>query len=219
MNINIKKTGDEIAVTSPYNPEFAARAKRLGGRWNPSAKTWDFDARNEAHVRAALIAVYGSDGSLVETVTLRAVAKGDLSASARPIMLCGRVVVSASGRDSGARLGEGVVLISGRANSGGSVKNWTTKLTQGAVIEMQDVPRTFAEEAVTDGERDFECEIVGVSALDPCAEHCVAIAQIVTQIAAALETKSDELDEELGARALNELAETRRQLEALLAAL
>ena len=220
MEIKIIKTGDAIAVTSPYNPSYTSRAKKLGGKWDASQSAWVFNARSEPHVRELLLDEYGSDGSPAELVDIRVTTLSDIRASARPITLCGRVVVSARGRDSGARLGEGVSLIKGRAASGGSVKNWVTMLTEGAVFEMFDVPRRAVESCIEVGDDEFQIEIIRAGEQpDERAQNCAAIAESAGQIADALSTSGDQLDEELSVRALNELAETRRQMEALLAAL
>ena len=32
--------GGKALVVSPYNPDFVARVKALGGRWNPSERAW-----------------------------------------------------------------------------------------------------------------------------------------------------------------------------------
>ena len=56
----------------------------------------------------------------------------------------------AYGRDSGAKIGEGVVFLEGGASSGGSVKNWYTTIKKGSVFEVRDVPRAKAEAFLED---------------------------------------------------------------------
>jgi hypothetical protein len=61
------------------------------------------------------------------------------------LFLFGRQVARAFGRDSGARLGDGIVLKRGSVNSSGSMKNWKTKITDGTIFIMTDVPKAAVE--------------------------------------------------------------------------
>lgn len=139
----IVTTATEIAVTSPYNPRFAHKARHdLGGRWTGSS--WVFDIRNEQAVRVLVTAEYGwNEGA--ELVSLRISFDAGDERCCSPIVRAGRVIASASGRDSGARLGDGVVLANGSVGSGGSMKNWLTVISEGSVIVVHDIPRKLAE--------------------------------------------------------------------------
>lgn len=62
MGVGIQKASEfEIAVATPYHPEFPPVARRLGGRW--AKPLWVFDNRDEPQVRDALRKVYGTDGT------------------------------------------------------------------------------------------------------------------------------------------------------------
>ena len=125
------------------------RIKKLGGRWDAGSKAWVFDPRDEVRVRELCAKIYGTDGSApVELLTIRAPAevcdtKG--GGAGLEAWLAGRQVARAFGRDSGAKLGEGVVLVSGGFSSGGSVKNCKVTWKAGTVFEIRDVPRALAE--------------------------------------------------------------------------
>jgi hypothetical protein len=43
--------GDEVHLSSPYNPDFPYKARSLGGKWNRSDKVWAFPADREDDVR------------------------------------------------------------------------------------------------------------------------------------------------------------------------
>lgn len=137
-SVQVAVTASNVVVSAPYNPDFAPRAKRLGGRWNPSGKTWGFDARDEARVRDLCRDVYGTDGSPEELCTVR-VKLSAQSCSSLAFFAFGRQLARAFGRDSGARLSDGVVLLSGSIGSGGSMKN-PVIATKGCVVEVRDVP-------------------------------------------------------------------------------
>jgi hypothetical protein len=134
---------------SPYNSEFVAAARKLGGRWN--APAWSFDVRDEQRVRAACAEHYGTDGLTADLVTVRAEFGPDNDTLRGPIEIFGRPVARAFGRDSGAKLADGVLLLSGGFNSGGSVKNWRTKAQEGTVCLVRDLPRAAVERALADG--------------------------------------------------------------------
>ena len=90
-DVRVRVDGGLLTVSSPYNQEYVAAARRLGGRWDPRATVWRFDAREEQRVRDLLRQVYGTDGtSAVETVTVR-VCAGQY-AGERQIYVAGRVV-------------------------------------------------------------------------------------------------------------------------------
>lgn len=138
---------DRIFCATPFHPSFAGAAKKLGGRWVPESKGWKFDRRDEAAVRALCIRLFGTDGSpesASDVLTIRASA--DVCES-RPdsLWLAGRQVARVLGRDSGAKLGDGVVVLSGSFGSGGSVKNPRITVKDGTVFELRDVPRAMAE--------------------------------------------------------------------------
>ena len=183
--ISITRSGYDISVASPFHPAFVSRAKELGGKWDAAAKVWTFDARDcdEDDVRALCRAVYGTDGSSdTKLVDLRITFKSGARAGQRAVYVCGREIARAWGRDSGAKLGEGVKLVEGRITSGGSSKNWATVVDAGSVFIVRDVPeakaRAEAEACNTD---EFSIEIltsapaaVDVSALQAEREKLVA---------------------------------------------
>lgn len=151
MSISITTSATAVRVVSPYNPDFVRGAKALGGKW--SAPAWQFDVRDEARVRALCIEHYGTDGSPAAgpAVTLRLVFEAGYAKGQDAIRIGGREVAKAFGRDSGAKLGDGVVLLEGKFNSGGSMKNWTTTAGRdGATVLLRDVPKAMADRLLAD---------------------------------------------------------------------
>jgi len=140
MNVTITVNEKHIQVVSPYNPDFPGKARALGGKWKSPA--WVFDIRDEERVRDLCRDVYGEDGRMpVDTVTIRCTATRRRAEGTGGIFLGGRQLAYATGRDSGARLGGGVIVLEGAFNSGGSVKNWVTQCAEGTVFEVRDLPR------------------------------------------------------------------------------
>ena len=137
--VRVVLTDQSVLLYSPYHPETPPAARRLGGRWTGVA--WRFDARDEASVRELARSVYGTDGDdnapivdalLTVTEPVRTLRGG--------VYFGGRAIASATGRDSGAWLGDGVVQLAGSPpRSGGSSRRWETLLAPGS-YEVRDVP-------------------------------------------------------------------------------
>lgn len=157
MSVIILVSGSKVTASSPYNPELPSSAKALGGRWDAAARVWTFDARDEQRVRELYRTVYGTDGTASDVVTIRATAAALARATsgqwrATTVFLAGREVAHVRGRDSGATLGEGVVVVEGWVSSGGSVKNPRVDWGKSTVLEIRDVPRGLAEALAADAE-------------------------------------------------------------------
>jgi hypothetical protein len=136
----------KIAVDTPYNPSFVSKIKKAGGKWNASNRTWEVDERSVEAVRAIMREVYGQDDLPQELVTVKVTVGSSISQHRGPIVMFGRTVASAFGRDSGARIGEGVCFEAGGCDSSGSMKNWYTIVSAGSEITIYDVPRLAVEQ-------------------------------------------------------------------------
>lgn len=147
--VDIRTSGAQTSVRSPINDLFVTHAKKLGGKWNTARNVWEFDARDEQRVRELCVRYYGSDGLVDDVCTLRVKFETTHYMDQRAYTIHGRPIARAFGRDSGAKQGDGVVFLSGRANSGGSVKNWDTRILAGSEILVRDFPRAVAEKLAT----------------------------------------------------------------------
>lgn len=179
-DINVIVDNGRVSVRTPYNPDFPAGAKRLGGRWDAASKVWSFDARDEERVRALVREHYGTDGSEpVTLVTLRC--RADQLSCSQDLWVAGRKVAYRPGRDNSVRLGEGCVIIEGGfPSSGGSVKNPRLSPKSGTVIEVRDIPAALAKDQLIEG-------IVWIVGEDKMTEKRVELetrkAQLLAQLA------------------------------------
>src|ERR1700736_662429 len=57
----VEEEDGRIAVSSPYHPNFPARARTLGGIWNAARRVWVFDAADHDRVRSLCGEIYGTD--------------------------------------------------------------------------------------------------------------------------------------------------------------
>lgn len=130
--INLTIVDDKVKVVSPYHEKFVERARKFRGTWKNGA--WWFDDSIIDYVREVMIECFGTTGEedyeecdlLIKNFT----DYGDKA----PVCLFGRTIARAKGRDSGAELGDGIILISGDCYSSGSVKNWNTTVSDATFL-------------------------------------------------------------------------------------
>ena len=137
-------SGEKLLVQSPYNSLFVEEAHKLNGRW--VKPHWVFDARDEARVDALLSEFYGVDSAGVGdfcTLRIEWTDSGE-GPPQGPIGVRGRTIATAHGRNSGAKLGEGVILLAGNFDSAGSTKNWVTAVASGTIVLVRDFPHAAA---------------------------------------------------------------------------
>ena len=121
-----------------YNANLVNACRELGGNWDRDASAWVFPKFVEDKVEE-LDEQYNTDVTAVEITT-----KDSLNVCCGAVKFLGYTVARATGRDSGAELGDGVACLSGKYSSGGSVKNWSTVVSEGAVFRLK-VPRKLFE--------------------------------------------------------------------------
>ncbi len=135
--IQLTIVDDKVKVVSPYNAEFVQKCRNLRGTFKAGA--WWFDDSIIDYVREAMLNFYGTTGEIpYENCTLLITDFSDCEGCG-PVVLFGRTIAKAFGRDSGARLGDDIIFITGTYNSGGSVKNWNTDV-RNATFEIHNFP-------------------------------------------------------------------------------
>lgn len=151
-DFEIKMSDGKAYIYTPYNNDFVKRVKLLGGRWNAPKRCWTVDERDVQDVRNAMREVYGRDDMPVtETVDVELTFDETVEAYHAPVTIMGRTIASAFGRDSGARIGDDVMFVSGAPESTGSAKNWYTTVPAGCVVKLARLPKAMAESSVPDG--------------------------------------------------------------------
>jgi hypothetical protein len=153
MDIKIEKTENKLETYTPYHKDFVSGAKRLGGKWQSSAKCWTFDRRDETAVINLISNVYGytgDNGGERVTVRISTTKEGYFRSDARESLRLGPVSIArAYGRDSGATMADNVVVIKGDGFiSDGSRKNWHVCTEKETVFEIRDLPRGTADKII-----------------------------------------------------------------------
>ena len=143
--VKIDKTNSGLyLVECPYNKEFVKRIKELGGKWTQfedGSRKWVVSPEALELVKQCLREIYGTDGTYTaRNVKLRlhvdTRVRGDYEEF-------GRTLIRVMGRDSGVLPADGVIIVSGEATSGGSMKHPATIL-ENCVLEFC-LPETYVD--------------------------------------------------------------------------
>ena len=126
-----KEAGIVTLSHHTYNCFLVEKCRNLGGRWDADAKTWVFSAVVADEVEA-LDEKYNTDIS-----DYKLTFKKDDYYTCQSYTIKGYTIAIATGRDSGARLNDNIILLKGGFSSGGSMKNWSTTVKEGTQIIMK----------------------------------------------------------------------------------
>jgi DNA-binding Xre family transcriptional regulator len=138
-----KNAGITTLQHHTYNSKLVDECRKLGGKWDADEKVWLFNGIVENEVEE-LDYKYNS-----ELINVKLTALDDICEYHSGVEVVGHTIARAYDRDGGATLQEGVALVSGTVTSGGSRKNWTTVVREGAVIKMQ-IPQNLISEIDSD---------------------------------------------------------------------
>lgn len=173
MPLKITKKERTVEVFSEYNSYFVEGARNLGGKWRNEC--WVFDIREEDDVKKLCMEAYGEDGVNVDQVDVEIVFKDEFYAPKGPIDVFGRTIARAFGRDSGAKLGDGVKLIEGEFYSSGSMKNWRTEAKDGTIVLIRDVSKFLVEQ---NDNPQIEANIVSINSTKKTDEKESLLAEL-----------------------------------------
>ncbi len=145
---DIKDAGICTLKTDFYNTVLLGECRDLGGKWDDQEKAWIFSGLVEKEVEDLDIK-YNS-----EMIGIEILFNSECSEWQEAINLAGFNLAKASGRDSGAKVFGNISVIEKGFTSGGSVKNWTTRVTEGTVIRMY-----IPSECLADFEEEYGIEV------------------------------------------------------------
>lgn len=101
-----------------------------------------------------------ADNEINEKVTLKIHVKESVSKKHGDVILFGKILSHATGRDSGAHPGSDVAYIHGSAYSGGSAKNWESVVSEDSEILLHNVNKNLYEEYLENPQEEYEIEVV-----------------------------------------------------------
>jgi hypothetical protein len=164
LDYKITEAGGQILIEAPHNPTFDEKIKRAGAQWDAENKAWRMDAKEIETARKAMQLVYGRDDQPCETVSVRVTVRNTWGVTRGPIVILGRVIAAATGRDSGARIEKDVAVERGGCDSAGTMTNWETIIRRRTELVLHDVPKRLVDGNDND---DIEIEILNPAILKP----------------------------------------------------
>ena len=104
--MRIHNNNGKVEIYTPYNKEFIQKIKGIGeARWN--GKCWIINEENLDVARKIMRDVFGySDIEANETVSVEVITKEEVYEHTEDVVLLGKVLSHAIGRDSGGYPGE-----------------------------------------------------------------------------------------------------------------
>ena len=142
MKIEVKD--DKAYIFTPYNSNFIKKVKGIGkARWNGAERCWTVPKTEIDIVRQFMMETYGETDQTDDTekVSVKVTFTEEARACLGSIVLFGKTVATAFGRDTGAKIGDDVTLMTGKVKSGGSARNWVTIVEAGTVVKIRNVPK------------------------------------------------------------------------------
>lgn len=147
-----------IILDTPYNRDFISDLKRFIAsdmrKWNKDTKKWEISLTCESIIDDMLyrhFAYIAGSKSIKIIIT----AKDEIHGIRDSLKVAGKSIVSCRGRDSGAWVGRGTILISGNIYSGGSNKNYYSYCTKGSRFQVE-IPESAINQINTE---DWDIEI------------------------------------------------------------
>lgn len=136
VSIKTGKESGKLYVFTPYNADFVRDVKRINGVWSGSNRAWVVEPVMKDQLKKLLVKHYGETGE-EQKRTYKIVATRTHEERLASVTAGGLVIASAMGRDSGAKVGEGVYMLEGDIDSTGSVKNWKTWVEEGSIFQVE----------------------------------------------------------------------------------
>ena len=149
MSARIGTCGEQVVLQAPWQPEFPAAARKLGGRWNRDRRVWTFCGDAEP-VRALASFFFGEVADVGELVAIRVTFRFEAQEFPGPLFVAGYAI------EAGAAVLAGAIRDAHTVRGGGR-----TYAVAGTVLELRDVPRACAEAEIADPRHDgLEVEIL-----------------------------------------------------------
>lgn len=160
--IQVKIKDEKAMLFTPYNMDFVKRIKQFSdARWDTRKKCWTINKENLDAARTVMREIYGySDVDINEKVTVRIHVKEYMCEEQTDVMLFGKVLSHAYGRDSGGKPGRDVVYVHGNPCSGGSAAHWESGVEEGSEILLHNVNKNLYEAALEHPTEEYEINLV-----------------------------------------------------------
>ena len=159
-DIKIVKKEENISIFTPYNPFFVSNLKNRFGnaRWN--GECWTIPSSNEAEklVYELLKTSFGYTKN-GKKIKIKITSKRKINRIRDAVYFCGIQIARAFNRDSGAKLGNDIIMKNGNICSGGSTKHWKTIIDEKTSFIIPEIYEKAIENK-TDWEEEWTVEII-----------------------------------------------------------
>tara|TARA_R110000796_G_scaffold65782_2_gene151792 strand:- start:6552 stop:7238 length:687 start_codon:yes stop_codon:yes gene_type:complete len=145
-----KSSAGVVTLKADYNAHLVKKCRNLGGRWCCDTKSWVFLTLVGQEVEE-LDVIYNSDKIVVEIT-----ASHDCYAHLSDLTFKGITIATATSRDSGAQLGNGIALLRGKIRSGGSNANWNSQADDDSVFRLEIPEKVFEMKVFEINEKDYD---------------------------------------------------------------
>ncbi len=160
--LKVTQIDEGLLVQIPYMPKVNAALKRIGeARYSSDHKGWIMQPCFEGLIKEKLVHYFGAyDDEQATKIDVEVTFKKDMEIDKRPVTVAGRIFARARGRDSGAATGDGVALLEGLIDSGGSVRTWSSIVKAGAKFRVMKLYEPLVKEFESKPEQ-FDIEVKG----------------------------------------------------------
>lgn len=144
----IELKDDKAYIYTPYSDEFVSKIKsQIGGaKWDYYKECWVVNDTAVPFVRQIMRDVYGEDDiSVSKKINIQVEILNDLSAERKDVVLFGKCLCHAYGRDYCGKFSEDVVYVEGKPTSGGSNKYWCSIVPKGCLVNIYNVNESIYE--------------------------------------------------------------------------
>lgn len=135
-------------VYTPFNRLFITKLKqKIGGaKWSSSKKCWTVPQSAVSLVRQLMLDVYG-ENDLIEDdkITIQVETLEDIVEEQGSIILFGKCLCRAIGRDYVDGLSDDISYVKGKPLSGGSRQHWKSIIEKGSIINVGNVSTLLFE--------------------------------------------------------------------------
>ena len=152
--VKVKIKDSKAYLYTPYNPQFMAEIRGIGGAsWDRAERAWSIPPRSLDIAREIMLRIFGEADQIgePERVSVRLTFSEVVREWRAPVVIMGKTIASAFGRDSYARVGPDAAFTAGAPEAGGSMKNWYTIIPSGCRVTLYNVPRAMLNSELPDG--------------------------------------------------------------------
>jgi len=140
----IMQQDGKILVETPFEPSLPAKFRQMGGSWNDPYWTFKEDTDVFEGIKELLLEKLGYDHDSPKGI-VKITTKNKVIADKKSVIVGGFILAYARGRSSGAKVGAGVTLIRGEIGSGGSMKNWDSRVHADTTFKINGFPLSQIE--------------------------------------------------------------------------